>query len=173
MIPTRDDSSPPCSDNMAVRCVLWFKVRQCIVEQTLNLWNQNQQLPIWRVIEAKAQAPMRLNELPWLVQACEGVQLTPVERYLVDEDIWASLRLDTDYVSVGTSEHTVLLRLLGVDVCPLFGLELESIHRDLGLPPPPAAIVETDNRTNLAVRHIRVAVWQAVSISPLSIPMQH
>ena len=120
-------------------------------------------MPIWRLIAAKPQALLRLNELPWLVEACEGVQLTPVERYLVEEDIWASLRLDTDYVSIGSSEQTVLLRLIGVDVCPLFGLELEGIHRELGLAPAPADIVECDNRTNLAVRHIRVVLWNVVS----------
>ena len=123
---------------------------------------QNQQLPIWRFIGAKPQGPVRLNELPWLVQACEGVQLTPVERYLVGEDLWASLHLDRDYLSVETSEDTVLLRLVGVDVCPLFGLELERIHREIGLTPLPTDLVESDNRSNLDVRHIRVVLWNAV-----------
>ncbi|TFK85200.1 hypothetical protein K466DRAFT_601377 [Polyporus arcularius HHB13444] len=129
---------------MFVRCVVWFK---------------DKHLPIWRVIDCKPDAPIRLDKLEWLVDACDSSQLRPVEMYLVTDDMWSYRELETDTVTPNARERTLLFRVLGVEHCPLFGLELELVHRQVGFPPAPLNVPVLDNRTDLALRHVKILIW--------------
>ncbi len=123
-------------------------------------------MPLWRILRCTPHEPIRLNALPWLGHACEGWDFAAVEQYLVTPDMWSFRRVASDSIWPNPLEPTILLRVVGVEHCPLFGLELEVIHRQLGLAEPPMDIPVIDNRVDLALRHVRVLVWTQVSTRP-------
>ena len=103
---------------------------------------------------------LQLSNMPWLVAACDGVLLTPLEH--LENGMWRAMRLDTAKLTLYDYAGSQLIRILGVEHCPLLGLELEDIDRHLGIPRPPSTTMERDNREVLAFRHIRVVVWTRV-----------
>lgn len=104
--------------------------------------------------------PITLRSLPWVVAACEHVLLTPLEH--LQNGLWRALRLDTAEFVLYDYSNTQLVRLLGVEHCPLLGLELEDIDRHLGIPRPPTVPFVYDDRIDLSLRHVRLVLWTQV-----------
>ena len=117
-------------------------------------------MPIWRMVPFTVGHTLQLSSMAWLVSACDGVLLTPLEH--LDHGMWRTIRLDKAQLTLYDYAGTQLIRIVGVEQCPLLGLELEDIDRHLGIPRPPSSTVERDNRQILALRHIRVVVWKKV-----------
>ncbi len=114
-------------------------------------------------MRCKPHERIALKTLQWLADACGGLKFSAVEQYLVGPDIWSFRALVNDAIRAHSSERTILLRVVGVEHCALFGLELEVIHRELGFPPAPMNIPVIDNRFDLALRHVKVLIWTTVS----------
>lgn len=104
--------------------------------------------------------PIQLRSLPWVVAACENIVLTPLEH--LQNGLWRVIRLDTAEFELYDYSGTQLVRVVGVEHCPLLGLELEDIDRHLGIPRPPKSAFVHDNRVDLSLRHVRVVLWTQV-----------
>ena len=86
-----------------------------------------------------------------------GVEFDTPQRYAAEPPSPPEAEFEL-YASSGTQ----LVRVVGVEHCPLLGLELEDIDRQLGIPRPPKIPFVHDNRVDLSVRHVRVVLWTQV-----------
>ncbi|KAI0705768.1 hypothetical protein C8T65DRAFT_696370 [Cerioporus squamosus] len=124
----------------------------------LVLWTENGHLPFWRMVPFEIGRTLALRDLDWLVAACEHFLLTPLE--ILEHGIWRAHRLDTAELELYDYSPTHLVRLLGVEHCPLLGYELEDIDRYLGIPRPCPNPEVRDNREWFQLRHVQVVLWK-------------
>lgn len=126
---------------------------------------QNNELPIWRVVPYTPGVPIQLRDLPWLTGTFhDPLKLTTFEQFHYDLGEWTVEMLHDGEATILPASPIVLLRVLGVELCPLFGHELASFDRHLGYYYDPNLLTEVDNRIedSDAIRHIRVVAWTAV-----------
>ncbi|KAI0710285.1 hypothetical protein C8T65DRAFT_739737 [Cerioporus squamosus] len=129
------------------------------------LWTKNGELPVWRMVPFDNGHTVALRELHWLVAACDHFLLTPLE--ILENGMWRAHRLDIAELDLYDSSPTHLVRLVGVEDCPLLGFELEDIDRYLGIPPPPRETEVRDNREVFSLRHVRVSLWKKDGETPV------
>ncbi|KAI1788105.1 hypothetical protein LXA43DRAFT_1063881 [Ganoderma leucocontextum] len=133
------------------------------------LWRRNNELPIWRVVPFTPGCPIRLCDLPWLAATCNDILgLTVFEHFAYEFGEWTVEPIHNGEVAILADSPIVLLRVQGVELCPLLGYELASFDRNLGHRYEPTSLSEIDNRfdDSDALRHLRVVAWTAVRDPP-------
>lgn len=114
-------------------------------------------------------AKVALGKVKWLVEAC-GRQNMDTDIEILKNGHWGVDKLSATELELCDYTPTHLVRVQGVQDCPLLGYELEDIDRYLGIPRPCADPEVRDNRNNFSLRHIRVMLWKRVSNSCPEIP---
>ena len=126
---------------------------------------QNNELPVWRVVPYTVGHPILLRDVSWLAATC-AEELEPIifEHFLYEDGEWTTATLQDGEVSVVAGSPIVLLRVHGVELCPLFGHELAAFDRNLGYYYDPAILLEINHRIGEpgAGRDIRVVAWTTV-----------
>ncbi|KAI1786181.1 hypothetical protein LXA43DRAFT_1099473 [Ganoderma leucocontextum] len=133
------------------------------------LWRRNNELPIWRVVPFTPGRPVRLCDLSWLAATCNDILgLTVFEHFVYDLGEWTVELIQDGEVAILADSPIVLLRVQGVELCPLLGYELAAFDRNLGHRYEPASLGEVDNRfeDSDALRHIRVVAWTSSGEAP-------
>ena len=108
---------------------------------------------------------IQLRDLPWIAATCgDPLGLTVFEQFHYELGEWTIERMHDGEATIIPGSPIVLLRMLGVGLCPLFGHELAGFDRNLGHYYDPALLKEVDNRIDddNAIRHMRVVAWTEV-----------
>ncbi|RPD52011.1 hypothetical protein L227DRAFT_618190 [Lentinus tigrinus ALCF2SS1-6] len=122
------------------------------------LWSKDGDMPLWRMVRLAVGERIQLRDLAWLVAACDNVLFTPIE--ILRDGLWRALQLGDAELELDELSGTQLLRLAGIDRCPLLGFELEDIDRQLGIPRPATDAAVRENRDVFTLRSIRIVLWK-------------
>lgn len=86
-----------------------------------------------------------------------------IEVFCVDDGIWHVQELANWEVSPNGEDPRLPLRSLGVEHCPLFGFEIDAIHRTKGIEVDWLSIEEHNERDPTTAAHeLRVVLWTEV-----------
>ncbi|KAI0349252.1 hypothetical protein OH77DRAFT_1594341 [Trametes cingulata] len=135
----------------------------------LNWWPKSGELPTSTMVHKDVgKQTVRLAEVLSLVaDAVDGLD-TDVEVWRMEIAGWRILPLKTGELCLGKGEEVVLVRLLGVEHCSNFSVELEMLYQCMHLPGP-LNIPEVDLR--LPAVHgpfARVLLWQLDGVGPIA-----
>ncbi|KAI0351073.1 hypothetical protein OH77DRAFT_1524436 [Trametes cingulata] len=135
----------------------------------LNWWTKSGELPTSTMVQKDERThTVRFAEAVSLVGAAANGLDAEVEVWTLAIAGWRILPLRTAEVCLANGEEVVLVRLLGVEQCSNFGVELEMLYQCLHLPAP-LNLPEVDLRLPAAQGPFaRVVVWQLESIGPIA-----
>lgn len=89
---------------------------------------QNGNLPLWRIEALPSRRTLTLSNITWLVKACQADKFTIFEWYDPLSGMWTIRPYTSSEICIRAPFSVVLVRVMGVDDCPLFGQELNQLY---------------------------------------------